>query len=60
MGLGSRHNVCLFVDDICLESLKRMSRPVIKLLWEKMGLLVPEKRDYTIGLNFEDGQTECD
>ncbi len=31
-GLGARCNFCLFVDDICLESLGGMRRPVLKLL----------------------------
>ncbi|EEQ34604.1 conserved hypothetical protein [Microsporum canis CBS 113480] len=58
--LGTRHNFCLFVDDICLESLKHMSDPVIKLLGKKFGVREPGDRDYIVYPGWEDGDTDCE
>ncbi|EQL34429.1 hypothetical protein BDFG_03776 [Blastomyces dermatitidis ATCC 26199] len=54
---GARYNFCLFVDDICLESLNHMGLPVVKILRRDFGHLEPEKRWYTIYPGFEDGRT---
>ena len=54
---GARYDFCLFVDDICLESLDHMDPPVVKILRRDWGHLVPEKRGYAVYPGFEDGRT---
>lgn len=54
---GTRYNFCLFVDDICLESVEHMDIPVVKLLAKHFGARDPEDRNYTIHPDFEDGET---
>jgi valyl-tRNA synthetase len=39
---GTRYNFCLLVDDICLESLEKMSGPVVKLVRKDLALDEPE------------------
>ncbi|KAF4224513.1 hypothetical protein CNMCM8980_007536 [Aspergillus fumigatiaffinis] len=56
--LGARYNFCVFVDDICLESLDKMSSPVVKLLWGQWGPLEPHERNYTVHPEYEDGETD--
>ena len=58
MGLGTRYNFCLFVDDICLESLDRMGLPVIKVLCRFSGVRGLDERDYVVHPEYEDGETE--
>ncbi|KAL2852940.1 hypothetical protein BJY01DRAFT_207522 [Aspergillus pseudoustus] len=58
LSLGSRYNFCLFVDDICLESLDKMSYPVVKLLSRATGIREPEDREYQVDPYYEDGDTE--
>ncbi|KAG6039142.1 hypothetical protein E4U41_003158 [Claviceps citrina] len=55
-----RYEYCLFVDDICLESLEHpgVDTPVVKLLhknWESP--YPPHKRNYTIHPPYHDGAT---
>ncbi|EAU33403.1 predicted protein [Aspergillus terreus NIH2624] len=57
MTLGTRYNFCLFVDDIALESLDRMSLPTIKLLCRFFGIRGPDERDYVVHPDYEDGET---
>ncbi|EFR02318.1 hypothetical protein MGYG_05315 [Nannizzia gypsea CBS 118893] len=56
--LGTRYNFCLFVDDICLESLDHMRWPVIKVLAKNFGMRGPGDRDYIVHPGWEDGETE--
>ncbi|GIC86850.1 uncharacterized protein Aud_003226 [Aspergillus udagawae] len=58
--LGTRYNFCLFVDDICIESLDEMSCPVVKLLWGQWGPLKPHERNYAVHPEYEDGETDED
>lgn len=58
--LGTRYNFCLFVDDICMESLDEMKLPVVKLLWGQWGPLEPHERDYAVHPDYEDGETNED
>jgi valyl-tRNA synthetase len=58
--LGTRYNFCLFVDDICIESLDEMRYPVVKLLWGQWGPLKPHERNYVIHPEYEDGETDED
>lgn len=58
--LGSRYNFCLFIDDICLESLDNMDIPVIKLLCRFRGYREPGHRKYRVHPEFEDGETDID
>ncbi|KAL2821496.1 hypothetical protein BJX63DRAFT_378343 [Aspergillus granulosus] len=58
--LGSRYNFCLFIDDICLESLDEMESPVVKLLCRFLGYREPGDREYQVHPEFEDGETEVD
>lgn len=60
LGLGPRYDFCLFVDDICLESLHKMSDPVVKFLWRQWGNMQPHERDYAVHPDWEDGQTDED
>ncbi|KAL2130078.1 hypothetical protein VTI74DRAFT_6916 [Chaetomium olivicolor] len=58
-----RYEYCLFVDDICLESVDHpgIDSPVVKLLcknWESPFPL--EERNYTVPAPFHDGATEYD
>ncbi|EEH33432.1 hypothetical protein PAAG_04482 [Paracoccidioides lutzii Pb01] len=53
----TRYNFCLFIDDICLESVEHMTEPVVKLLCRGWGPLPVNKRAYTVHPNFEDGNT---
>ncbi|EFR02317.1 hypothetical protein MGYG_05314 [Nannizzia gypsea CBS 118893] len=55
--MGTRYNFCLFVDDICLESLEYMTFPVVKVLAKNFGARKPDNRDYTIYPGWEDGET---
>ncbi|GES63342.1 hypothetical protein ATEIFO6365_0007002900 [Aspergillus terreus] len=57
MTLGTRYNFCLFVDNIALESLDRMSLPVIKLLCRFSGIRGPDERNYVVHPDYEDGET---
>ena len=57
---GARYDFCLFVDNICLESLDHMDPPVVKMLKRDWGHLAPEKRGYTVYPGYEDGCTEED
>lgn len=59
-GLGQRWNFCLFVDDICLESLDHMFFPVVKLLYKQWGRLEPHERTYEVHPSWEDGVTDID
>ncbi|KAF4556918.1 Hypothetical protein D9617_1g088000 [Elsinoe fawcettii] len=52
-----RFNYCLFVDDICLESVKRMRRPVVKLLDRTWEPLPDEEQSDSIHPDFHDGTT---
>ncbi|KAL2004628.1 hypothetical protein VTN00DRAFT_3364 [Thermoascus crustaceus] len=56
--LGARYNFCLFVDNICLESLEKMRRPVVKLLWKQWGPREPNEREYPVHPDWEDGETD--
>ncbi|EFE43073.1 hypothetical protein TRV_02200 [Trichophyton verrucosum HKI 0517] len=56
--MGSRYNFCLFVDDICLESMEHMTTPVVKILAKNFGARKPEDRHYTVYSGWEDGETE--
>ncbi|RHZ60756.1 hypothetical protein CDV55_101619 [Aspergillus turcosus] len=58
--LGTRYNFCLFVDDICMESLDEMKLPVVKLLWGQWGPLEPHERNYAVHPEYEDGETDED
>lgn len=58
--LGPQWNFCVFVDDICLESLDHMTFPVVKVLYKQWGPLEPHERDYKIHPWWEDGVTEID
>ncbi|RMJ20770.1 hypothetical protein PHISP_08360 [Aspergillus sp. HF37] len=58
--LGQRWNFCVFVDDICLESLDHMTLPVVKLLYKQWGPLEPHERNYKVHPWWEDGTTEID
>ncbi|KAL4808172.1 hypothetical protein BDV18DRAFT_158284 [Aspergillus unguis] len=60
MQLGARYNFCLLVDDVCLESLDRMERPVVKLLCRFQGYREPGDRGYGVHPEFEDGEMEFD
>ncbi|KAH8126559.1 hypothetical protein LI328DRAFT_131475 [Trichoderma asperelloides] len=58
-----RYKYCLFVDDICLESVDQPGshRPAVKLLckdWESP--YPPEERNYSVPAPFHDGATEYD
>ena len=55
-----RYNYCLFVDDICLESMDYpgVDSPVVKILDKDWGPLSLEERDYTVYAPFHDGVTE--
>ncbi|EFR01562.1 hypothetical protein MGYG_04564 [Nannizzia gypsea CBS 118893] len=55
---GTQYTFCLFVDDICLESINYMDPPVIKLLAKHFGALDPSERDYIIHPDYEDGETD--
>ncbi|KAK2818428.1 hypothetical protein FQN49_007908, partial [Arthroderma sp. PD_2] len=57
---GARYNFCIFTDDICLESLKHMTWPVIKLLGKPFGAREPRDRDYVVYPGWEDGDTDCE
>ncbi|KAM5451182.1 hypothetical protein MaudCBS49596_003887 [Microsporum audouinii] len=57
--LGTQYNFCLFVDDICLESLKHMTWPVVKLLHKLDGAREPGNRGYTVYPGWEDGESDC-
>ncbi|KAL2801093.1 hypothetical protein BJX66DRAFT_331278 [Aspergillus keveii] len=59
-GLAPRYNFCLFVDEICLESLDYMSMPVVKVLCRFSGVRGENEREYTIYPGYEDGETEED
>ncbi|KAF3898090.1 hypothetical protein GTR04_0210 [Trichophyton interdigitale] len=56
--LGARYNFCLFIDDICLESMEHMRRPVVKMLAKNFGARKPEDRNYAVYPGWEDGETE--
>ncbi|KUL89360.1 hypothetical protein ZTR_03662 [Talaromyces verruculosus] len=56
--LGPRYNFCLFVDDICLESLHEMSTPVMKILWKEPARREPNDRQYDVNPDWEDGETD--
>ncbi|KAL2837238.1 hypothetical protein BJY01DRAFT_221173 [Aspergillus pseudoustus] len=58
LGLATRYNFCLFVDDICLESLDHMSCPVVKVLCRFSGARGPDERDYIVHPEYEDGETD--
>ncbi|EFY96769.2 hypothetical protein X797_009163 [Metarhizium robertsii] len=56
-----RYEYCLFVDDVCLESVDHagVNSPVVKLLrknWESP--FPPQERNYTVPAPFHDGATE--
>lgn len=58
-----RYKYCLFVDDICLESVDHpgTDSPVVKLLcknWESP--FPPQERNYIVHAPFHDGATEYD
>lgn len=58
-----RYKCCLFVDDICLESVDQpgCDTPTVKILckdWESP--FPPEERNYTVPAPFHDGATEYD
>ncbi|KAI0200143.1 hypothetical protein F4808DRAFT_470572 [Astrocystis sublimbata] len=58
-----RYVYCLFVDDICLESVDYPSidSPVVKLLWKDWESPWPvQERNYTTPAPFHDGGTEYD
>ncbi|KAM5492268.1 hypothetical protein MaudMau93_001572 [Microsporum audouinii] len=55
---GTRYNFCLFVDDICLESVDHMDLPAVKLLAKHFGARDPAERDYIIHPDYEDGETD--
>ncbi|KAL5356161.1 hypothetical protein BJX96DRAFT_162241 [Aspergillus floccosus] len=56
---AARYNFCLFVDEICLESLVHMEGdPVVKVLSRGSMYLPPEERDYQVHPNWEDGVTD--
>ncbi|KAJ5875525.1 uncharacterized protein N7473_012872 [Penicillium subrubescens] len=57
-GFGARYNFALFVDDICLESLDHMHRPVVKIMSKQWPTLTPEERNYEVNPGWEDGTTE--
>ncbi|OAL74474.1 hypothetical protein A7D00_0066 [Trichophyton violaceum] len=57
---GPRYNFCLFVDDICLESVEHMDIPVAKVLAKHFGARDPEDRDYPIHPDYEDGETDME
>ncbi|KAJ5481565.1 hypothetical protein N7475_000377 [Penicillium sp. IBT 31633x] len=57
-GFGARHNLALFVDDICLESLVHMRHPVVKIMYKQWADLRPEERNYKIHPDWHDGTTE--
>ncbi|KAL4873058.1 hypothetical protein BDV12DRAFT_182681 [Aspergillus spectabilis] len=57
-GLAPRYNFCLFVDEICLESLDYMSMPVVKVLCRFSGVRGENEREYTVYPGYEDGETE--
>jgi valyl-tRNA synthetase len=64
MVLGSRYNFCLFVDEICLESLDEMpDGPVVKILLKSWGRpeaaseFESEHEIHDVHLDWEDGQT---
>jgi valyl-tRNA synthetase len=59
-GLAPRYNFCLFVDEICLESLDYMSMPVVKVLCRFSGVRGENEREYTVYPKYEDGETEED
>ncbi|OJD27211.1 hypothetical protein ACJ73_01395 [Blastomyces percursus] len=44
---GARYGFCLFVDDICLESLDHMSSPVVKILEETLVIWI-QRREGTL------------
>jgi valyl-tRNA synthetase len=56
---GARYDFCLFVDDICLESLDhREDNPLVKILDRVWGHLEPEKRGYAMHPDWHDGETD--
>ncbi|KAK2733887.1 hypothetical protein FQN57_001937 [Myotisia sp. PD_48] len=57
---GTRYDMCLFADDICLESIEHMSFPVVKILDRWFGHLPLEKRGYAIHPEHDDGETDED
>jgi valyl-tRNA synthetase len=57
-GLAPRYNFCLFIDEICLESLDYMSMPVVKVLCRFSGVRGENEREYTVYPGYEDGETE--
>lgn len=59
-GFGACYNFALFVDDICLESLDHMSRPVVMIMSKQWGSLTPEESNYEIHPDWHDGTTEMD
>ncbi|KAI1858094.1 hypothetical protein JX265_009597 [Neoarthrinium moseri] len=56
----ARYRYCLFVDDICLESLDHETRncPVVKVLEKDWGPLSLAERQYEIHPDFHDGETD--
>ncbi|KAK6214590.1 hypothetical protein LQW54_004312 [Pestalotiopsis sp. IQ-011] len=56
----ARYEFCLFVDNICLESLVHRSYhgPVVKVLNKDWGNLTLEERKYKIHPDFHDGETD--
>lgn len=56
--MGTRYNFCLFIDDICLESMEHMSNPVVKMLAKNFGARKPEHRNYAVYPGWEDGESE--
>ncbi|EGE00099.1 hypothetical protein TESG_07421 [Trichophyton tonsurans CBS 112818] len=56
--MGARYNFCLFIDDICLESMEHMINPVVKMLAKNFGARRPEDRNYAVYPGWEDGETE--
>ncbi|KAF9888673.1 hypothetical protein FE257_008431 [Aspergillus nanangensis] len=56
--LGARYNFCLFVDELCLESLREMRSPVVKLLWKQWGQLQEHERTYSVNPEWHDGSTD--
>ncbi|KAG2419931.1 hypothetical protein HFD88_004728 [Aspergillus terreus] len=56
---AARYEFCVFVDDICLESLVHMEDdPVVKILCRGSGYLPPEERNYQVHPEWEDGVTD--
>ena len=57
---AARYKFCLFVDDICLESLdqKGSNWPVVKVLEKNWGPLPADQRQYKIHPDYHDGETD--